>query len=90
MDIDWVVERMAKGSVLKRQADGDFRIGRRRLRPADVATLLAEDLLTSCPDGRFDLSVLGRARARRVSLGCLPAGAPSEAALMRPFAHQQK
>ena len=69
MDLDWVVERMAKGAVLKREPDGDFRIGRRRLRREDVELMMAEDLLTALADGRFDLSELGRARAKRTSLG---------------------
>lgn len=68
MDKDWVVARMAKGTVLKRRDAGDYVIGRRRLSQADVELLLSEDLLQPLADGRFDLTAAGKARARRAGL----------------------
>jgi hypothetical protein len=68
MDGDAILDRMAKGAVLKRDGDGVCRLGRRLVSGELLAELLAAELLRPLAGGRFDLSPEGTARVRRTRL----------------------
>ena len=62
MDTDGILDRLAKGAVLKRGEDGTCRLGRSAVSEAALQALLADDLLRPLAGGRFDLSAAGAAR----------------------------
>jgi len=68
MDGDAILDRMAKGAVLKRDAVGVCRLGRQVVSGEVLAELQAAALLRPLADGRFALSPEGMARARRLRL----------------------
>jgi hypothetical protein len=68
MDKNTILDRLARGAVLKRDEAGGCRIGRQTVREAVISELLAEDLLKSLAGGRYDLSTAGAARVRRFRL----------------------
>src|SRR3546814_4532926 len=68
MDGDVILDRVAKGAVLKRDGDGVCRLGRRLVSGEMLAALLAAELLRPLAGGRFALSTAGTLRVRRTRL----------------------